>query len=113
MTPCRRGEVFLVRFDYTDRSGAKLRPAVVVSSDDYHRVTPDVVVASITGNRGAIRHPGDVELDDWRQAGLVRPSLAQTKLATIEAAGIGRRLGRLSASDLASLDRGLRQALAL
>jgi len=58
-------------------------------------------------------HPGDLALRDWQEAGLVKPSLAQTKLATIEASLIGRKLGQLSASDLADFDRGLRDALAL
>jgi len=50
---------------------------------------------------------------DWRAAGLLRPSLAQTKLATIEASGIGRRLGALSTADLVAFEQGLRLALAL
>jgi hypothetical protein len=41
----------------------------------------------------------------------LRPSLAQTKLATVEASVLGRKLGSLSAADLAALDRGLAEAL--
>lgn len=112
-TPLRRGDVVLVPFDFTDRSGTKWRPAVVVSSNTYNRTTPDVVVASVTGNLRAIRHPGDHLLSDWQAAGLLKPSLAQTKLATIEASVIGRRLGSLSAQDLGAFEDGLRAALNL
>jgi mRNA interferase MazF len=113
MTAYRRGDVILVPFDFTDRSGTKWRPAVVVSGDRYNRQTPDVLVASVTGNLRALPHPGDRQLSDWAVAGLLRPSLAQTKLATIEASIIGRRLGSLSSADMAALDRGLREALDL
>ena len=44
---------------------------------------------------------------------MLRPSLAQAKLATVEVSIVGRRLGRLADDDLAALDRGLREALGL
>ena len=58
-------------------------------------------------------HPGDHRLGDWRAEGLLKPSLAQTKLATIEASIIGRKIGQLTRADMAALDRGLREALDL
>ncbi|MBI4494072.1 MAG: type II toxin-antitoxin system PemK/MazF family toxin [Chloroflexi bacterium] len=113
MTALRRGDVVLVPFDFTDRSGGKWRPAVVVSSDPYNQQTPDVLIASITGNLNAVPHPGDHALADWPAAGLLRPSLAQTKLATVEASIVGRRLGTLFAADMVAFERGLREALGL
>ncbi len=61
----------------------------------------------------ALPHLGDHPLPDWQAAGLLRPSLVQTKLATIEASLVGRQLGSLTASDLAALAQGLRTALDL
>jgi mRNA interferase MazF len=104
--------VVLVPFDFTDRSGTKWRPAAVVSADEYNS-GPDVLIASITGNLTAVAHPGDHPIKDWRRAGLLRPSLLQTKVATVEASVLGRRLGHLSAADLAAFDAGLRRALGL
>jgi len=111
MIACRRGDIVLVPFDFTDRSGAKWRPAVVVSSERYNQQTPDLIIASVTGNLGAIAHPGDYQITNWQAAGLLIPSLAQTKLATIEASIAGRKLGSLTDADLEGLDRGLREAL--
>jgi mRNA interferase MazF len=111
--PFRRGDVVLVPFGFTDGTGTKWRPAVVVSADAYGDRSPDVLIASITGNLRAIPHPGDHQVVEWDRAGLLRPSLVQTKLTTVEASMIGRRLGRLTAADLAAVDRGLRQALGL
>lgn len=73
----------------------------------------DVVIASITGNLNAIAHPGDRRVGAWSQAELLRPSLAQTKLATIEASLVGRRLGALAEADMAAFESGLREALGL
>ena len=111
--PFRRGDVVLASIEFSNRTGTKWRPAVVVSSDAYNAESPDVVVASITGNRRAIAHPGDREIVEWQRAGLLRPSLAQTKLTTVEASAVGRRLGRLQPADLDAFDDGLRAALAL
>lgn len=113
MTAYRRGDVVLVAMDFTDRSGSKLRPAVVVSGEDYNSRTPDVLIASITGNLRAIPHPGDHRITEWKAADLLKPSLAQTKLATVEASIIRRKLGELDPEDLASFSQGLEEALAL
>lgn len=113
MTSYRRGDVVLVPFDFTDRSGTKWRPAVVVSSGRYNQGTPDLLIASVTGNLGAIPHPGDHRVQNWEAARLVVPSLIQTKLATIEGTVVGRKLGTLSDLDMRAFDRGLREALQL
>lgn len=109
----RRGDVVLVPIDFTDHSGSKVRPAVVVSSDDYNRTSPDVLIASITSNLNALPHPGDHLIRRWAEAGLLRPSLAQAKLATVEAPVIRRTLGVMEAEDLEALSSGLRKALGL
>lgn len=102
----------LVPIDFTDRSGSKVRPAVVVSGEEYNR-GPDLLIASVTGNLSAIPHPGDRRITNWEVAGLLRPSLAQTKLATVEARIIRRRLGRLESEDLEALSAGLKEAMEL
>lgn len=43
----------------------------------------------------------------------MKPSLAHTKLATVEATMIRRKLGELAAEDLAAFEDGLREALGL
>ncbi len=58
MTTHGKGEVVLVPVDFTDRSGSKFRPAVIVSDERYNR-GPDRLIVSVTGNLGAVPHPGD------------------------------------------------------
>ncbi len=108
-----RGDVVLVPIGFTDQSGAKLRPAVVISSDRYNSHSPDVMIASITSNLAAIHHPGDHLVQFWKEAGLLLPSLLQAKIATVEQSIVKRRLGRLAVDDLATFDRGLRASLGL
>jgi mRNA interferase MazF len=105
--------VVLVPFDFTDRSGTKVRPAVVVSTDHYNQQSPDVLIASITGNLNPLPHPGDYPIAAWSRAGLRVPSLVQMKLATIDNHLVVRKLGALGKADLTGLERGVRQALGL
>ena len=95
------------------RSRADGGGSIVTSSDRYNQQSPDLPIVSVTGNLGALPHPGDDPLKDWQTAGLLRPSLAQTKIATVEATLVGRTLGALSDDDMTRLERGLREALAL
>lgn len=111
MTAYSRGDVVLVRFPFTSAATSKQRPAIVISSDTYNQRSPDVMIASITSQVGALPHPGDHVIADWKGAGLLKPSLAQTKIATVEQSMITRRLGRLGGGDWAAVERGLRTAL--
>ena len=109
----RRGDVVFVPVMFTDQRGVKPRPAVVICSSQYSQQTPDLVIATITSKLNAGPHPGDHVIADWRSAGLLRPSLGQAKVTTIDQTLVIRKIGQLSAQDLADLDNGLRSALGL
>jgi mRNA interferase MazF len=107
-----RGDVVLVNFMYTDQSGRKLRPALIVSSAAFHTSRQDVIVAGITSNVTR-RLIGDYQLVDWQTAGLVVPSTVTGILQTIQRTMLGRLLGTLAPLDLQAYDQQLRQSLAL
>ena len=113
MTGYERGAVVLVPFPFSDLPVVKKRPAVVVSSDAYHRASRDVVIAQITSKLAVAPRPGDHQIVAWQEAGLVTPSLARAKLATLDSGLILRRMGTMPASDMRAIDRGLGVALSL
>lgn len=105
------GDVVLVPFPFTDQSGAKKRPAVVVSGDDYNARRRDLVIMAITGQ---VRTPlafGEVFLDDWQAAGLIKPSILKPVFTTIEQGLVVRIMGKLSAADLRSAREAIAQAI--
>jgi mRNA interferase MazF len=112
MTVCKRGDVVLVGFVFSDDSGRKLRPALVISSSAYNRGRKEVVVAAITSNmRG--RLVGDHQIVDWRGAGLLFPSAATGIIRTVARGIIDRRLGVMGEADMDAIDRELCRSLAL
>ena len=48
MTIYERGDVVLVPFPFSDQSASKKRPAVIISSDRYNKLSSDVVIMAIT-----------------------------------------------------------------
>ena len=104
--PYRRGDVIAVPYDYSDLSGGKVRPALVVSSDAYNLARPDVVAAGISSQIARVG-PYDHLLVDWAATGLRYPSLVRGRLLTIEQSLIRRGVGRLMPGDMAACEEKL------
>ena len=105
-----RGDVVLVGFVFSDDSGRKVRPALVISSPAYQRARGEVIVAAITSNTRRQLF-ADQLLTDWKAAGLLFPSVATAIVRTVKATMIERKLGSLTAADFQSVERQLRRAL--
>jgi mRNA interferase MazF len=112
MTAYSRGDVVLVGFLFSDESGKKLRPAVVISSPAYNRARQEVIVAAITSNVRR-RLFGDHLLADWKGAGLLFPSVVTGIVRTIKRTMIDRKLGFMPRSDMEAIDRELRRSLSV
>ena len=112
MTVYNRGDVVLVGFIFSEESGKKLRPAVVISSPAYHRARQEVVVAAITSNVRR-RLFGDHLIANWKGAGLLFPSLVTGIFRTIKRTMIDRKLGSMPNPDMEAIDRELHRSLGL
>lgn len=102
MTSFEFGDIVYVAFPFTDQSSEKKRPAVVVSSESYNRVKSDLIIMALTSRIHVAPGLGEALVDDWREAGLPKPSMLKPVLATIEKDMVRKRLGRLSAADTAT-----------
>jgi len=109
MAMLRPGDVVVV--EYPGVVGTKRRPAVVVSSPLYHRHRADAIVALLTAKVEEATTPTDHVLQDWREAGLKRPTAFRTFLVTRPVAEM-TRIGRLSDRDWKAVQECLRRAIA-
>jgi mRNA-degrading endonuclease toxin of MazEF toxin-antitoxin module len=115
-TTYERGRLVVVSVPFSDHSGVKLRPALVVSPVGFHEKLPDVIVSPVSSQPRWHRRPGrgDQPLSDWRAAGLRRPSTVRvSKLLAIDKRIIKRTLGSVSAEDMAAVENRLREALGI
>ena len=112
MTGYEQGDVVLVRFVFSDESGAKRRPAVIVSTSEYHRSRQEVIMAAITSNVDRLL-VGDHLIAGWQEAGLLFPSVATGIIRTIKQSMIERRLGGMPPEDMQAIRENLRHVLGL
>src|SRR5207253_11006071 len=115
----QRGDVVMVDWLFSDRTGSKMRPALVVQADAYNSVLDDTILALITGSaRRRVGAATQLEIDittpDGKQTGLVIDSVVQCEnLVTVDRNLILRSRGRFSAALMQKIDDCLKAALAL
>ncbi len=105
------GDVVLVPFPFTDQSGAKKRPAVIVSSSGYNAGRRDLVIMAITSRVRTPLEFGEALVADWQAAGLIKPSVLKPVVTTIDQGLVVRTMGALSAADLRSLRETIAQVI--
>ncbi len=114
-----RGDVVLVDYPYSDRTGTKVRPALVVQADFNHQRLDDTIIASITSRlHGGALEPTQFLIDittvDGRQSGLRLTSVVKCEnLLTVDQRFILRILGQLPARLMPAIDACLKAALDL
>lgn len=98
-----KGDIVLITFPFTDLSGSKLRPAVVLVGTNL-----DLTACFITTQIGW-QEATDVVLTPTATNGLRKPSLIRTsKIATLDRALAKGLLGRLSAQEIHDLNAKLK-----
>jgi mRNA-degrading endonuclease toxin of MazEF toxin-antitoxin module len=104
----RPGEVVLIRIDFHQAPGGKIRPAaVLLDSGD-----SDFVAAPITSRPRASEF--DIAIHGWREAGLNTSSTVRIhKLTVLAKNEIVRSLGELTHADRAAVAEALRSAFSM
>jgi len=90
----------------------KVRPAVVVSTELYHRERPDPIVGILTTQIPDPLKATDHLLVNWREASLRAPSCFRLYLITVLRTDVAV-IGRLSERDWAEVQARLRCGLAV
>lgn len=111
MTNYNFGDVVLIRFPFTDQMTMKKRPAVIISSNGYQRERPDVILMAVTSKIKPVPLFGEVSIRDWREAGLLKPSVVKPIGTTIESSLVLKKLGHLTDRDLFSLRENFKTIL--
>ena len=94
-----QGDILLVPFPFTDQSGDKQRPAMVISAGWYNSAHKDLILAAITSQIPSFLARDELPLtpNDISQASLIIPCiLLAGKLFSIEKSKIVKCLGKVS-----------------
>jgi mRNA interferase MazF len=114
----KRGSIVLVKFPYTDLSGSKVRPAVIVTAEKYLIQFEDVLCAFISSVLPDPVLPSDIIIPsthpEFRRTGLKRSSVLRThKLVLLNRELVYSKLGDLSPALTKQMNAGLVEALDL
>jgi mRNA interferase MazF len=104
-----KNEVILVRYPFSNLSGSKVRPAVVVNAP---HVSQDIVIVPLTSKVSPLLS-GEFVLADWKAAGLNVPSAVKRGLYTVHQGLAIKSVGKLAATDAGHLKSSLRDWLDL
>ena len=102
----KKGSVILIPFPFTDLKGSKIRPAIVLYSNER-----DVTISFITSEiKWKTKH--DISILPSHDNGLKVPSLIRvSKIATINTNLVLGELGELSDAEIMQLDENLKELL--
>jgi mRNA interferase MazF len=104
----KKGTVVLIPFPFTDLTGSKIRPAVVLVNNEI-----DVTICFIT-SEFKWKTDYDVSILPSENNGLKALSLIRiSKIATIDSALVLGELGELSNTEIVELNKGLKKMLQL
>lgn len=94
---CKQWEIVVVPFPFSNQSGTKRRPALVLSDRSFN-IRGHTVLAMVTTSSQR-SWPGDVVLSDDKTAGLQIPCIVRLKLFTLDNRLLLKRIGCLSRND--------------
>jgi len=97
------GDIVLVKFPFTNLQTTKQRPAVIISSQLYHENRPDIILMAVTSRIRSPLATGEAKIENWKDAGLVKPSVFKPLIATIEKEQIIKTLGSTTSEDQSRL----------
>lgn len=109
MPSCSKNDVVLVRYPFSDLTGSKVRPAVVVHAP---HVSQDNIIVPLTSRIGSLL-AGEFILADWPVSRLNMPTAVKRGIYTVQNSLIAKRIGQLSPRDAQQLERSLRGWLGL
>ena len=112
-----RGDVVLVDYPFSDRTGNKVRPALVVQNDNLNQEITDTILAAISRSKHRAAETQlliEIGTEEGIQSGLRQDSMVQCEnLLTIDQRHIIATIGRLTSPLMLKIDGCLKSALGL
>lgn len=114
-----RGDVVLVDYPYSDRTGSKVRPCLVVQNDQNNRRLDDTIVVMFSSRtQYSSSEPTQLLITansrDGQQAGLLFDSAVLCEnIATVDRSFVRRRIGTVPDATLRNVDECLKASLGI
>jgi len=100
----KKWDVLLVDFSEDENTEAKKRPALTISPQEYNKNKKSIILVFITSNIDKKELYGDYEIQEWEEAGLVKPAKAQMNFCSVNKNRI-KKLGELQEKDINNIEK--------
>jgi mRNA interferase MazF len=108
----KQGAIVLIPVPFTDLSSMKRRPVIVISNDDYHQTTPDMVVVAMTSNPTVNLYSFTITTADLSQGSLNRPGTVRVdKIYTLDQSLTVKNFGQVNERTLDQIRALLRDLI--
>jgi len=97
MSIYKQRDIVLVPFPFSDLSGRKVRPVLILSNDAYNQRSADVVVCGLTTNLRPVPYSIIVDVMDVEQPGTLRQKgkIKADTIASLEQSLLIKQIARL------------------
>lgn len=104
-----KNDIVLIRYPFSEMTGGKVRPAIILSTP---HVSDDYLVVPLTSKISNLR-AGEFVLAHWTSAGLNVPSAVKIGIYTMHSSLILKLIGHLSSRDSQQLEIAIKEWLDL
>ncbi len=100
----KQGDIVLIPVPFSDLSNRKQRPVLIVSNDEYHQMTDDILVVAITSQLKDLDYSVLIEQKDLDEGALkVTSAVRADKVYTLSKGIIRKRFGKVNTEVLNSV----------
>jgi len=104
MTNILKYDVVVVKFPFASSIKYKARPAVIISSDQYNTNKRNTLLIMAISSSQENKLDFEIDVENWKDSGLLKPSIFKSAIATIEKEYIITKIGSLSDNDIKQLE---------
>jgi len=99
-----QGDLLLVPFPFSDQSGRKVRPVIVVSNNEFNKHSEDVIVVRVTTNFSKDRHTLNFNNSDLKNGKLVTNCFIKVEnILRIDSGLIIKKIGEVKKEKLTDI----------
>lgn len=99
-----KGDIVVVKFPFASSLKYKARPAVIISNENYNHNSRNTYIILAISSQVSHKLEIEKEIVGWKEAGLLKPSILKSSIATIEKEYVIQKLGTLNPQDLRTLN---------
>ncbi|MBU0592089.1 MAG: type II toxin-antitoxin system PemK/MazF family toxin [Candidatus Micrarchaeota archaeon] len=92
----RQKQIILVPFPFSDQSGTKRRPALIISNDKFDGLSSDIIICAVTSNISNDIYSVKIKPEDWKNGLYSESCVKVANICTVDKRLVIKTIGRLS-----------------